>query len=760
MGDHTTTATSANPLRDPAAILDEAVRLHAITASDAEAARAVQAGGDDPVAWLLNSGLITPLVLELIANSIGQLNELGPYRLLGVIGHGGMAVVYRARHQELHREVALKVLSVQQGDDPLFRERFLREVRAVAAIDHPHVVRCFDAGRVGGRLYLAMELVRGGDALQLVGNVGMLPEARALAIVRDAADGLSAFHAVGLVHRDIKPANILLDETGRAKLADLGLVRSAGESTRHTATGTAAGTPAYMSPEQACAASDLDIRADLWSLTATLYFLLLGKAPFEGPSGWAVVSQAMRSPIPDPRRVRPELSSGLSAVIARAGAVDRQLRHATPVELREDFEDLIAGNPPRHAGALTRCSFPSTGLTTSTRHRAVRPATHDDPTLPDPNVPELLIVDDDPLIVEVYGGRLTREGFRIVAAANGIEALHRIDERRPDLMVLDLAMPVVDGLAVLRRLRGDHRMRDLKVLVLTGDAGEETAAKARALGADRVLVKSPAAIAQIASVVREMLAITGPDEGTTRRQAQGELFRDLAGRLLGQARVTLDDLAARSDRGIACRELLPRLVRDLRPITCDGRGLGHGAAAILAAATEALAEDLRAWPEHAGVSALRTLGHSVEVLTTLTRRSEGVAEISGATALAVDDDRLSRRVVRESLAAMGLTVQCEGEPEAALAWLAGNRVHLVVSDVCMPGMDGFAFSARVRAMPGCRELPIILATGLSDIGARFAPSPDGANDLIFKPFLPVEVGVKALTHLYASAGIPTLAAGG
>nr|MBA3938581.1 serine/threonine protein kinase [Planctomycetota bacterium] len=196
---------------------------------------------------------------------------IGGYRILARLGAGGMATVYRALQVGLQREVALKVVAQHLAGDADFGERFLREARAGALVNHVNVVACYDAGRADGQLYMAMELVSGGDLAQLLERKGgTLDEALALNLMRDSAAGLEAIEAAGLIHRDLKPANIFLTERGVAKLADLGLVRFTGDD-RVTQPGMVMGTPAYISPEQARGVADVDIRTDIYSLGASLY---------------------------------------------------------------------------------------------------------------------------------------------------------------------------------------------------------------------------------------------------------------------------------------------------------------------------------------------------------------------------------------------------------------------------------------------------------------------------------------------------------
>lgn len=269
------------------------------------------------------------------------------YRVLGELGSGGMSTVYRAIQLSMERQVALKVLDQRGPPDPSYIERFVREAHAVGRINHPNVVTCFDVGFDQDRLYMAMELMTGGDAAGLAEHAGgRLPEGRALTVVRDAARGLSAVHAAGLIHRDIKPANIFIAADGSAKLGDLGLCRDTIDQHKTELTTDAVGTPAFMSPEQAMGHKDLDIRSDLYALGACLFALITGHPPFVGDTIYQVINQVVKAPVPEIREQVPGVSAATALLIKRAMAKDRDRRFQTPVELEEALNRALAGERP------------------------------------------------------------------------------------------------------------------------------------------------------------------------------------------------------------------------------------------------------------------------------------------------------------------------------------------------------------------------------------------------------------------------------
>lgn len=268
-----------------------------------------------------------------------DLGVLGVYKLLSKLGEGGMGAVYKAQHTRLRRTVAVKVLPADRVKSPDAIARFDREMEAVGALDHENIVRAFDAGEHDGRHYIAMEYVRGNDVSQISRARGPLPIADACEIVRQAAIGLQHAHEAGLVHRDIKPGNLMLTESGVVKILDLGLARfghaNSGGSDL-TTTGQVMGTLDYMAPEQGGNTHAVDIRADIYSLGATLYKLLVGEAPFGASQYDAPLKKLMALATVDPvplQQRRPEVPPPLSALVQQLLAKTPDDRPATPAAL-------------------------------------------------------------------------------------------------------------------------------------------------------------------------------------------------------------------------------------------------------------------------------------------------------------------------------------------------------------------------------------------------------------------------------------------
>jgi serine/threonine protein kinase len=277
-------------------------------------------------------GFRPPAAAEKI--DLGPGARLGQYRLLRPLGAGGMGIVYEAEDEWLHRRVALKILRTDLPAEQIARERFLREARAMAAIENDHVVTIYGVGEVGGRPYMAMQLLTGESLESRLDRERILAAAEAARIGREVALGLAAAHVKGLVHRDIKPGNIWLEAgTGRVKLLDFGLALVR-DSVHLTHSGLVIGTPAYMSPEQV-RAELLDGRSDLFSLGVVLYLALTGERPFAGADALAI----MRSlELHYPARVnvkRPDVPAALSNLVMELLAKDPKDRPASAALVAE-----------------------------------------------------------------------------------------------------------------------------------------------------------------------------------------------------------------------------------------------------------------------------------------------------------------------------------------------------------------------------------------------------------------------------------------
>lgn len=281
----------------------------------------------------------------------GVPSRLGGYEVIKVLGQGGMGSVLLGRQISLDRKVAIKVMHPKIAQNPSFVARFTREAFAAAQLTHHNVVQIYDIGEQKGQHFFSMEFVRGRNLTDVVRATGPLAAEVAAGYALQAARGLRSGHAQGMVHRDVKPANLLLNEDGVVKVADLGLVKfsadeagaagapaaagTAPASPHLTAAGTAVGTPAFMAPEQAANSSDVDERADVYSLGCTLYALVTGRPPFAGTTALEVMTRHLTEPVVPPEAVAKRVPQGLSAIVQRMLA-------KSPADRYQSMDEVIA----------------------------------------------------------------------------------------------------------------------------------------------------------------------------------------------------------------------------------------------------------------------------------------------------------------------------------------------------------------------------------------------------------------------------------
>jgi len=275
------------------------------------------------------------------------------FRIETEIGRGGMGVVYRAHHLALDRERALKVISPALSTDPRFRERFQRESRLAASLEHPNVVPIDHAGDERGILYLSMRLVEGSDLRRVVETEGRLDARRTARLITGVAAALDAAHDRGLLHRDVKPANVLIEEASgdeRVFLTDFGISRIAGGGATVTASGELLGSPDYVSPEQV-AGDRVDHRTDVYALGCLLHFALTGQPPFPRDNDLAKLFAHGNAPRPRPSELVPGLPTALDGVVARAMAIRPEYRHESAGELAADVAGVAAEAEPVTLGS-------------------------------------------------------------------------------------------------------------------------------------------------------------------------------------------------------------------------------------------------------------------------------------------------------------------------------------------------------------------------------------------------------------------------
>ncbi len=266
------------------------------------------------------------------------------YRLKRLLGHGAMGAVYLAEDEQSGEQVAVKILPTAIASNGEYTRRFLTEARVAQQIDHPNVVHVRDFGKHGGHDYLVMDYVDGANCKARISRRGKLDWRRAVEITIQVAEGLAAAAEQGILHRDIKPENILIDGEGRARIADLGLAKEEGVS-EPLPSDTSLGTPDYMSPEQVSNSETVDFRADIYSLGASLFHMICGKAPYTGRSAYEVMVKHVFSSLPSPRKYVPDLPQEVCDVMRKTMAQDPDDRYASYEALLADLRALLAGEP-------------------------------------------------------------------------------------------------------------------------------------------------------------------------------------------------------------------------------------------------------------------------------------------------------------------------------------------------------------------------------------------------------------------------------
>ncbi len=385
-------------------------------------------------------------------------DRIGDFTLQEKIAEGGMGVVFRAWQESLQRLVALKILKRAYADDESFVARFEREARSAAALVHPNIIQIYAVGEENGRHYFAMEYVKGRDLKRYLREKSRLTVSEALDIIIKVADALTCAEAADIVHRDIKPANIMLTERGRVKVTDFGLAKClVSGNTDLTQGGKVLGTVNYMSPEQGLG-KVADVRSDIYSLGAVFFELLTGRPPFKGEHPTSIIYMHVYEAPPPVRFYCQSVPEAVETLICRMMAKDPEDRFA-------GTEDLV------HSLEGIRTQF---GLGLSAESRLSK---EEMPTLVHSPVWQrgarrVLVVDDDRTMADLCVAMLEAMGYGAMVAYDGVEGLELWRTTHPDLVLLDLNMPKLGGLALLE----ERRTTDLpgSVLVMSAQHDRST----------------------------------------------------------------------------------------------------------------------------------------------------------------------------------------------------------------------------------------------------------------------------------------------
>lgn len=430
---------------------------------------------------LVSLNLLSPFQAEAISSGMVADLAVGHYRILDLLGQGGMGTVYRAEHIHLRRTVALKLMSNGFDGNRTLMNRFFLEARAIARLQHPNLVSCLDAGRheseVLGRpdrCYYVMELIPGQDLGKLVNHKGPLSVNRAAGLFRQVAQALAEAHRHGLIHRDIKPANIFVTPDWQIKILDFGLALHPHQQI--TNPGEFLGTVGYMAPEQSRQASTVNARADLFSLGATLFLALTGKEPFLD-TGNAIRDLVPRltSPPPRIRSLRPDLPAELDDLVARLMDPEPDKRYQSAFEVGAALTPFTRWKPPVVEDGTETILMKG----------------------------KILIADDDANIRRFIRLALDNE-YNFVECCDGAEALNLVEAERFDLMIVDMNMPRVDGAAVIEAVRNSVINSDTMIMLCSGDAPTETLGNLLLNGADD-FVQKPLSIIELRTRIRGLM---------------------------------------------------------------------------------------------------------------------------------------------------------------------------------------------------------------------------------------------------------------
>ena len=402
--------------------------------------------------------------------------DLGNYRLIERIGAGGMGEVWRAEDTKLLRHVAIKILPRQLAMDAEWKERFLREARTIAQVNHPNIATIYSIDQQDDSLFIAMELVEGEPLSNLIAQGPMTP-ADAVRVAAHVADGLAEAHEKGIVHRDIKPDNILVSKKV-VKILDFGIAKQIGGTADPSLTqgGMVLGTPHYMSPEQALGRA-VDARTDVFSLGVVLYEMLSGQKPFTADAATQVLLQIVMNEPRDIAQAAAGITPALAAIVRRCMQKQAADRYQSCDELRKALVGSLKEEPSR------------------VRHSQV-------PTVSSPRVAvqrRALVADDDPAARYLLTSVLQRHHITCDEASNGADAVKFLKANEYTFVFIDLLMPRIDGWGVIDYLRSRRPAPLPRTIVITGVQNQKLSTSDQDVVSG--LLYKPIDIAQVEKIV-------------------------------------------------------------------------------------------------------------------------------------------------------------------------------------------------------------------------------------------------------------------
>jgi serine/threonine protein kinase len=485
--------------------------------------------GESAARKLVASGQLTPFQAEAVSERRFDGLLIGNYEVLDRLGQGGMGTVFKARHRRMRRIVAIKVLSRDVAQDERFIKRFQREVEAVARLSHPNIVMAHDADEAEVGHFLVMEFVNGRDLASSVEKQGPLPVRDAVSCIIQAARALDYAHGQGIIHRDIKPANLLRDADGVVKVADLGLARfeeassSPNSASALTQAGAIMGTVDYMSPEQALGADGIDHRTDIYSLGCTLYFLLIGKPPYEGPSIMAILLKHREAPIPSLRAARAEIPAELDAVFCRMVTKSAGERYQTMTDVVHALESIERVLPQRDAGAVPVVKTASSGANPPADQWALQKTAHgatpavggdtvDLPPAESASHTRLSVLLVEPsrtqsAIIRKY--LEAQKSPQVATAVTGLEALQAVRRERPNVLLIAFHLSDMSGVQLAEQVYEECKPTSPAFVLISSEA-ESAETRSLSKCGSAILLKKPFTSEQLGDALKLVTARRPP----------------------------------------------------------------------------------------------------------------------------------------------------------------------------------------------------------------------------------------------------------
>jgi serine/threonine protein kinase/FixJ family two-component response regulator len=501
-----------NDLQTRRDLLDRLKESKLLTAEELERADTLAPGSGAKVLGpaLVDANLLTTYQLDLIVAGKHERLRVGNYDILDKLGTGGTGTVYRARHRKMKRVVALKVLARNLCKDKSFVQRFQREIETIAQLSHPNIVMAYDADEAKVGHYLVMEFVAGQDLATAVQKHGPMGVAEAVGCILQAARGLAYVHARKIIHRDMKPANLLRDAEGIVKVTDLGLARygrGALVSNSLTQAGGVLGTVDYMPPEQAVDSTNLDHRSDIYSLGATLYYLLIGGPPYPGNTMVETILKHRDAPIPSLMTARPDVPAALDELFRRMLAKTVEERVQSMSEVVCSLEMIYSGLSDAPAMSLLLPGFVEdvepVRKHSDTLSAPVSFAT-ETPSLEAGSMLKVLLVEPSRTQTMIIRKHLEQQDavpeVAIASVDTGADAIKAIRAECPHAVVSAMHLPDMTGVQLAQRIRAE-RATSVPGFVLISSEEENAEAGSLTNCGQAILLQKPFSGARLMEVL-------------------------------------------------------------------------------------------------------------------------------------------------------------------------------------------------------------------------------------------------------------------